>query len=140
ALVLLQIAPLRSQVISVISPATAQTKTQLLSDLPGASEHLRRMTLSFYAESTLRQFRLLVAVSAVFVVVVNIYQRIDAIRRLLIAITTIGAAVALLALAQDITRSGQIYWTIEVYGGLAKSGPFVNHSHFSQIINLSTVG
>jgi hypothetical protein len=44
---------------------------------------------------------LLLAVVAVFIVVVNVYQRIDPIRRLLVAITIVGAAVSLLAIGRS---------------------------------------
>ena len=136
-LVTFQLVPLPAGIVRAISPNTAALKMRLLAGLPDADEATRWMTLTFYADATLRQLRLVVALAVLFVVIVNVFQRVESIRRLLISITIIGLAEALLALAQDVTRSDGIYWMIPVYDGRALSGSFVNHSHFGQFINLS---
>src|SRR5204863_9221259 len=109
--------PLPAGLLRAISPNTAATKQRLLSDLPAATDALRTMSLTFYASATLRQLRLLLAVVSVFIVVLNIYRRIEPIRRLLATIAMIGGATAILALLQDATRATKIYWTIETYFG-----------------------
>jgi O-antigen ligase len=133
-LVLVQLTPLPESFLGNISPNTIETRSRLLQDLPQTSAP---ELLTFYREATVRQLRLLLAVAAIFVVVVNVFQRIEPIRRLLIAMTFIGLAEAVLALAQDLSHSDSIYWTIRVYDGLALAGSFVNHSHFGQFMNLS---
>src|SRR5688500_6945943 len=52
-------------------------------------------------------------------------------------IAVIGGAVEALALAQHLTGADRIYWTVRVAGGRPDGGPFVNHSHFAQFMNLS---
>lgn len=131
-----QLAPLPASWVSAVSPHTASLKTELLADLPDSPSLLEKMTLSFYPHATRHDLRLVVAVAAVFVVVVNFYRDSARIKRLLAAIAAIGGAVALVALAQDLAGNGKIFWFVPCYDG-ARSGPFINHSHYGQFMNLS---
>jgi tetratricopeptide (TPR) repeat protein len=136
-LALLQLLMLPTSVMGFVSPATLSTKRELLADLPHAGQLLQRMSLTFYADATMRQLRMLLAVVIVFGAVVNACQRLEDIKRLLVVIASIGAAMAVLALLQDATHSREIYWTIPTWSGIASSGTFENHSHFCQLMNLS---
>jgi len=132
-----QLVPIPDSVVSVISPSTVATKKELLGDLPNSGELLKSMTFSFYPNATKHNLRLVLAVAAVFVVVLNVFRRRDSIKRLLGAIAVIGGGVALLALSQDLLGNGKIYWLIPTGGNPAYSGPFVCHSHYGQFMNLS---
>ena len=128
----LQLIPLPVDMVRAISPGTAETKTRLLEGLAGSDT----MTLSFYPHATRHDLRLVLAIAAIFVVTVNLYRRPDQIKRLLAGVAVIGGAVALLALAQIVSGAEAIYWTISL-GKRADAGTFVNHSNFSQFMNLS---
>ncbi len=132
----LQLVPLPSSIVEIISPNTASLRRELLGDLPNAGEVLSSMTLSFYPHATHRDLRLVLAVSVVFFVVVNVYRDPVRIKRLLAAIAVIGGGIALLALAQVLAGSGKIYWIVPTYNA-ARSGTFINHSHYGQFMNLS---
>ena len=132
----LQLLPLPPAWVRAISPNTVALKTELLGNLPDADRILSSMTLSFYPRATRHDLRLVLAVAAVFVVVVNIYRGSERIKRLLGAVAVIGGGIALLALAQDIMGNGKIYWVVPTYGE-AYSGTFINHSHYGQFMNLS---
>ena len=95
------------------------------------------MTLSFYPNATRHDLRLILAIFSVFVVIVNTYRTMPQIKRLLMTISIVGGLVALTALAQDIFGNGKIYWIISIKAGAAYSGPFVNHNHYGQFMNLS---
>ena len=137
-LAILQLVPLPASVIKAISPDTFFLKDKFLSDLPGASERLKWMTLSFYPEAAIHDLRLLIAVICVFVVVLNCIRRVSQIRRLLGSIAIIGGAFAVLALAQDAMGTNDILFFVPMpTNAPARSGPFVNHSHFGQFMNLS---
>ncbi len=137
-LVTFQLVPLPAGLVRFISPHTFYLRDKLLSDLPGASEKLRWMTLSFYPEATLHDLRLLLALICVFVVVLNCIRRVSQIRRILAAVAIIAGAFAVLALSQDAMGTKDIYWLIPMpTGQVARSGPFINHSHFGQFMNLS---
>ena len=137
-LAVFQLISLPAGAVSVISPGTAAVKKELLGDLPNSSELLKSMTLSFYSNATKHDLRLVLAIAAVFFVVVNVYRRTERmIKRLLAAIAIIGGAITLLALAQNLFGNGKIYWIVPTAYGEAYSGTFVNHSHYGQFINLS---
>jgi len=137
AVALLQLIPLPTALVRAISPNTASRKAELLGDLPGAGEALSYMTISFYPHATRHGLRLVLAIAAVFAVVLNVYRRPDQIVRLLAAIAAIGAGIAVLAVAQNLFGNNKIYWFAESPNGVAHSGPFVNHSHYAQFMNLS---
>ena len=132
-----QLIPLPGEFVHLISPHTAAQKTGLWSELTGAEAFLPAMTISFYPNSTRHDLRLLLSVAAVFGVAVNVFRSPAQIMRLMLAVTVIGAGVAALALAQDIVGSDRIYWFGPMVGGSARSGPFINHSHYAQFMNLS---
>ncbi len=132
-----QLVPLPTQLVSAISPRTVATRQEFLQDLPNSSELLKFMTLSFYSNATKHDLRLVLAVAAVFFVVVNVYRETGQVRRLLAAIAIVGGVVAILALGQDLFGNGKIYWMVPPGRDEARSGPFVNHSHYGQFMNLS---
>jgi tetratricopeptide (TPR) repeat protein len=116
------------------TPNTIRLKAELLADLPDAPSLLKSVTTTFYPLATRRDLRLIVALTTVFFVVIDTYRRTAQIKRLLLAIAAIGAAVGLLALYQNVSGS------MMLYGGVVAgdySGPFMNHSHFGQFMNLS---
>jgi len=133
----LQLVPLPAQLVSIISPNTVALKRELLGDLPNAGTLLKSMSLSFYPNATKHDLRLVLAVAAVFVVVLNVFRRPDQIKRLLMAITVIGGVIAAITLAQNIFGNGKIYWFVPTRSGGAHSGSFVNHSNYGQFMNLS---
>jgi tetratricopeptide (TPR) repeat protein/O-antigen ligase len=137
ALVGAQLVSMPSNWVRFISHQTAEEKTQLLSALSGANLPASRMTLSFYTHATWHDLRLVLAVGVVYVVVLSTYRRPDQVVRLLAAVAIIGGAVAILALAQSAFGNDKIYWFVESPHGNANSGPFINHSHYAQFMNLS---
>jgi len=132
----LQLLPLPAAWVAAISPTTAETRRALLADLPGSERVLRFMTLSFYPLETRRMLRIVLAVAVVFVTVVNVYRRPEQIQRLLGAIAIIGAAVAVVALAQDLSGTRSVYWRFPQQNP-ASGGPFVNRNNFAQFANMS---
>jgi len=130
-LVVLQQIPLPSGVVSLVAPNIVKFKTSLLS---GLSVPDGGTTISLYPLATQRALRLALAVAAIFVVTVNVYRSAKQIERLLTIVVIVGAAVALLALAQIVTRTQKIYWLVDVP---AMAGTFVNRNHYCQFMNLS---
>ena len=131
----LQLIPLPLSVIHSISPNTTALRSQLLSDLPNA---LQSQTLSLYPHATRHDLRLVLLLATLFFVVVNVYRKPEQIRQMLRTIVLIGAAAALLALAQDLSGATNIFWIgPSGLGGHANAGSFVTYSHYDQMMNLS---
>lgn len=135
-LAIFTIVPMPQKVVSVFSPQTVSLKNELLSENTEAAKQEENFTLSFYPRGTKDSLRIILSVGAVFVVVLNVFKSAEQIKRLLKAIVIIGTAAALLAIAQNVAGNGKIYWFVSV-PSKANSGPFVNHSHFGQFMNLS---
>lgn len=134
-LVAVQLLPLPQQLLSKLSPAAVAHRQELLGDVPNAQDVLSWQSLSLYPQSTAHDLRMLLAVVAVFVVVLNVHRRTQQVKRLLLGIALIGATVALLGLWQFLSGATAVYGTVSTSN--SASGPFLNHSHFGQFMNLS---
>ncbi len=134
---IIQIIPLPTSFVAAVSPNTVALKTELLADIPNSDTLLKSMTLSFYPYATKQNIRLVSAIVAVFIVVLNVFRRPDQIKRLLMAIAVIGGTIAVITLAQNLFGNGKIYWFILNKNTNGYSGPFINHSNYGQFMNLS---
>jgi O-antigen ligase len=139
-IVSLQLVPLSTNLLSIVSPNTVRLRTELLGGLPEAEKLLKTMPITLYRNGTRHDLRLVLSIVAVFVVVLNVFRRPEQIKRLLMVIALTGGFVALIALAQDVFGNGLRYWFVpHPYSGYSKtlSGPFLNHNHYGQFMNLS---
>ncbi len=136
-LVVIQLIPLPASLVSALSGNTAGLKKELLGDLPDSDKFLSSMTFSFYPFATKHDLRLILALGGVFFVVLNEFRQPEKIQLLLKAIAIIGAIIAVIALGQNLFGNGKIYWFINNRNSNSYSGPFVNHSHYGQFMNLS---
>jgi O-antigen ligase/tetratricopeptide (TPR) repeat protein len=134
---IIQIVPLPSYLVGSFSPNTTALKNELLSDLPASDNLLNTVTFSFYSNATKHDLRLVFSVVLVFMVVLGYYHRPERIKRLLLTIALIGGFVAAIALAQDLFGNGKIYWFVSGSFSKPLSGPFINHNHYGQFMNLS---
>ncbi|MEM8874438.1 MAG: O-antigen ligase family protein [Planctomycetota bacterium] len=137
ALIVVQLVPLPAGLVGTIAPQVA-TFWQA-AGVDGA------ITLSVYPFETQRQLWLMLVVAAVFFTVVQTHRRPEQVQLLLMAIVIGGGLAVALALGQNIVGS-RVAWGISPNGTTVSaqylhpfSGPFLNHSHFSQLANL-TIG
>ena len=141
-LVLAQLLPLPAGWVAAVSPQTVATKARLLAGVETAGG-AGPLTLSFYPQATARQLQTLLGVVALFAVVLQTHRRSEQVRGLLLAATAAGLVVALIAVGQNVANSDRAYGLrptgldFSVPAGHRFSGPFMNHSHFSQFMNLS---
>ena len=129
----LQLINLPNGLLGVLSPGTVATRQDLLADLPGGAPAAQ--SISLYPHATLRDLRLVVWVIALFVIVHQSIRRSDQIQRVLGLMALSGGAVIGWALYQNATGMRAVY--PGVAAGHPFSGPFFNHSHFSQYVNLA---
>ncbi len=134
--IVLQIIPLPQGIVSALSPQTVSLQKELLDSTSGAQQNLDKLTISFYPSATKHNLRIIFAIVSIFVVVLNNFKSYEQIKRLLKAIVFIGAAVAIMAIIQNVIGNNKIYWFTST-PLKASSGPFINHSHFGQFMNLS---
>jgi O-antigen ligase len=132
-----QLLALPSSLVRAVSPETVAAKARLLADLPNAAGALQRISLSFYPAATRHDLRVVLIAVTIFAAVVEVYRRPEQVRRLLAAVAGIGGVVIALGLAQRLGGAGAIYWSVPTPSGTADAGPFVNHNHYAQFLNLS---
>ena len=127
-LVALQLVPLPASILGIVSPRAAE----LWSAAPGNDG---AASISLYPNGTWRELRVLLAVAVVFAAVHQGFRASHRIRRLLIAVTAVGAAAAALFFVQRLAGAEKLYGLLPASN--APEGPFVNHNHFTQFMNLS---
>ena len=127
---LFQAIPVPFSVIELLSPHAAGLYQSLREDVLGS------FSISLYPRATWHDLCLVAAASIIFMTVVNVIRHTAQIKRMLLAIGLIGAALVVLAILQNLFGNKQIYWIgpneVQPY-----SGTFICHNHFSQHINLS---
>lgn len=129
-----QIIPLPSALVSLISPNTVELKRELIGDIAS----LERTTISFYPAATMHNLRLVLVFAALFAASAHVFRSQPAVRRLLTVIATLGATLALLTITQVLTGTTEIYWLIEKStDSIANGGPFVNRNNFCVFMNLA---
>ncbi len=137
-LVVIQLIPLPAWLLNTVSGNTVAMKKELLGICLDADKVLETMTLTFYPFATKHDLRIIFVLAGVFFVVLNEFHQPEKIKRLLKAIVIIGAFIAvIISLAQNLFGNGKIYWFINNRNSKSYSGPFVNHSHYGQFMNLS---
>jgi O-antigen ligase/tetratricopeptide (TPR) repeat protein len=131
SLIALQVIPLPASLVHLLSPAAYRIQN----DHPFTAPIPRFSTLSLYPAETIREFRLLLAVSAVFIVSVNQLRSSNRIVKLLAAVALVGVTEAVLNLAQFISGTDKVLWVVPM--AHLNSGTFAGHAHFGQLINLA---
>ncbi len=130
-----QAVPLPAAWVRAVSPGTLELKADLLADRPGADGLLSRVTLTFYPHATVVQTLLVAALSALFIVVLDVFREPARIRRLLSVIAGMGLVMAGVAGYQNL--SGWVLPFDFAKEWQRNSGLFSNHNLFSQFMNLS---
>ncbi len=123
------------RLVEIISPNTVILKDKLLSDISN-SGNTEFMSISFYRAAGIHDLRFVLAAAGIFFVVINTFRKPEQIKKLLTVIVIIGSTIAFITIGQNLAGNGKIYWLISTPNSQGYSGPFVNHSHYGQFMNL----
>lgn len=134
-----QVLPLAPATVAGFGAENGRLWSELLAEPPLQGGMPAAVTLSLAPAATWTDLRLLVALSLLFVLVIQVYRSRDAVRRLLMGVSMLGALLALLAVLQTLSGTDKLLWIWDSPVGRASSGPFVHYGHFSQFVNL-TIG
>jgi O-antigen ligase/tetratricopeptide (TPR) repeat protein len=141
----LQALPLSRGVLAWIAPNTAALRADLLpatpEDLSGATGPavaLPAATLSIDPDLTIQTAARLTAAWLLFQCVLGIADDKRVFLRLARAVVLNSVLLALFAITQSLTWTGQIYWSRPVMASSAWSvgGPFLSHNHLAAYLNL----
>lgn len=125
-----QLLPFPTSLHTLLSPQSAKLYQQAADGAPGP------FPMTVYPHASWQGLQIIVFASLVFLATLSMVRRSWQIKRLLQIIGITGAALAALAIAQDLFGNGRFYW-IGPPIVQANSGTFANHNHFSQHMNLS---
>ena len=137
-LVVLQTVPLPAGIVGLIAGGNLETRQTLLADLAGAVEAQGATPISLLPAATWRLLWALLPVVAIFVVFIHAYRTEAGVRRCCELLAIAGGAVALYAVYQYVARAPLDFGDGVKQSG--HSGPFINHSHFGQFVNLGLGG
>lgn len=135
--VALQLVPMDLGRLEALAPASAA----MWRDVNGSAEGLvtapEQASLSVYPWATRVDLRLITSAALILFVVSQVYRRMHMIKRLLLGVSLIGLAGALLALVQDITLTSVIGVFYERSPNPATGGSFFHRGHFCEFTNLA---
>lgn len=130
--IVLQLVPLPRPVLDLVSPAAAATASQLLLATPVW------MPLTIDRTATTLTLFVNAALVVVFLVALRIFAS-GGVRMVARGVSMMGLLLSLIALAQDATARGLMYWRWKPLSeGGPPFGPFVNRNHFATWVVLAT--
>ncbi len=140
----MQLVPLPHGLLNRLSPTAAGLYRELLPENREALPPPHAVpaavlpagdTLSLYPAGTREELFRLLAVFLLFVVVRNVASP-GSLRRLALAATINGAALALFAFLQFFSSPrGTMYWSVTTYADASPFGPFICRNHFPFYVN-----
>jgi len=92
---------------------------------------------SLYPFGTQGRLIMLLALAAVFVVVVNNFRSRPQNERVLWVISLVGFSMSVLGVVQLLQWNGKIYWFYPASEYASPFGPFFNHNHFSAYLEMA---
>ena len=139
ALIVVQLAPLPSGLVSSLSPQSTELRQNLLGDLaPNLAEGTSGLsTLSLYPYETAHDLRMAIVFTLLFVTAANVFRSATQIKRALLVVFVVGCLEAGIGLLQILTLSKKIHWMVAERAQVVTSGSFINYSHFCQFVNLT---
>ena len=147
AYVFVQMLPLPSSFVKVVSPVSAEAplkRSQIFADIgatvflsPDVSRTPSFATLSASAACTQRSFYLLAAYICVFLVMANTFREWWQLRGAATAIAISGFIMAVFGLLQKFSGTRDIYWFHTPRFGGNIFGPFTNRDHFAGYMNMA---
>ncbi len=92
--------------------------------------------LSAYRHQSQSRLALYAAYGIVCFLIIQTLRRTRQVKTLAITLTTYGGIVALFALVQSFTANGKLYWIRTPSSGGWIYGPYVNHNHYSGLMEM----
>ncbi len=124
-LIFLQIIPLPSEIIRIISPKTYNLYTDLSLDSRSF------MTMSLYPYATRIELLKLLSYIGIFILTISAIDTKESAMKAIRVLIIFGFILSIFGIIQKATWNGKIYWFKELTHGGSPFGPFVNRNHFA---------
>jgi O-antigen ligase/Tfp pilus assembly protein PilF len=128
----IQLVPLPSQVIEIISPATYNLyRETVLIDNPAAW-----VSLSINRKATMLEFFRIASYGAFYVVTVQLLSQKDRLRKTIAAVIIFASCLSFFGILQHILWNNKIFWFRELTKGGVPFGPYVNRNHYAGLMEM----
>lgn len=131
AYILIQLIPLPSGIIKVISPETYN----LYRDT-SINEPQTWITLSINKKATLMEFFRIAAYVAFYILAVQLLTKKDILKKTIAVVVIFASLLSFLGLLQHILSNNKIYWLRELTQGGTPFGPYVNRNHYAGLMEM----
>ena len=105
----------------------------LFAGIAGAQLVLHRTAYAYMTRMACLNY---LAYAMLLIVAMQMLRSAEDVKRLIAFLTASGFLIALVAVIQDLTSRGEIYWLVPVRGASFIYGPYVNHNHYAGIMEL----
>lgn len=136
-LVIFQMIPIDTALLSVISPGTSRFYYDTYGAV-GSETGFEGLssTITLNAYATKAEFWRMVAYLGAFYLIIGNIRTASQAKRLIFVITAMGFLLALFALIQYLAWNGKVYWIYDYPKGGSPFGPFINKNNYAGFINM----
>jgi O-antigen ligase/Tfp pilus assembly protein PilF len=132
AYLLLQLLPLPSGIIRIISPETYNLYKETIL----IHEPLTWVSLSINKKATLMEFFRITAYAAFYVLTIQLLTKKDIFKKIIAVIVVFASLVSFLGILQHILSNNKIFWLRELTQGGIPFGPYVNRNHYAGLMEM----
>ncbi len=128
---LLQLLPLPVAVVHFLSPSTYAAYAPILS--LGAGEWI---PLTINQKATLQEFMRISCYSLFYILTIQLLSMSDRLKKTVFTVVGLAAAIALLAIVQQVGSPDKIYWVRAVPDNASPFGPWINPNQFAGFMEM----
>src|SRR4030042_2840879 len=132
AYLLLQLIPMPSGIIRIISPETYNVYKETIL----IYEPLTWVSLSINKKATSMEFFRITAYAAFYVLTIQLLTKKDIFKKTITVIIVFASLLSFLGILQHILSNNKIFWFRELTQGGTPFGPYVNRNHYAGLMEM----
>jgi O-antigen ligase/tetratricopeptide (TPR) repeat protein len=130
--ILLQLIPLPSGIVAIISPKTYG----LYETTRSFDEPVQWMSLSINQKATVAEFFRILSYGAFYILTVQILTDRKLLKRVIKVLVVFASVLSLFGILQHILSNNKIFWLRELTMGGTLFGPYVNRNHYAGLMEM----
>lgn len=130
--ILLQLIPLPSGIIAIISPETYN----LYQTTQSFEKPIQWMSLSINQKATMAEFFRILCYGAFYILTVQILTDRKLLKRVITVLVVFASVLSLFGILQHILSNNKIFWLRELTMGGTPFGPYVNRNHYAGLMEM----
>jgi O-antigen ligase/tetratricopeptide (TPR) repeat protein len=130
--ILLQLIPLPSGIIAIISPETYK----LYQTTQSFEKPIQWMSLSINQKATMAEFFRISCYGAFYILTVQILTDRKLFKRVITVLVVFASVLSLFGILQHVLSNNKIFWLRELTMGGTPFGPYVNRNHYAGLMEM----